>query len=45
MDILFGADDSPLLCEVNSNAHFIGLCNCTGINAADAIMEHIASHV
>ncbi len=43
VDILFGKDDEPLLCEVNSNAHFKGILNCTGVNAADAIMELIAA--
>ena len=41
VDILFGPDDEPVLCEVNSNAHFKNLFDCTGINAAEAIMEHI----
>ncbi|MCR5209136.1 MAG: RimK family alpha-L-glutamate ligase [Lachnospiraceae bacterium] len=41
VDILFGEDDSPVLCEVNSNAHFKNLYDCTGINTADAIMRHI----
>ena len=41
VDILFGPDDEPVLCEVNSNAHFKNLYDCTGINAAEAIMEHI----
>ena len=43
VDILTGSDDKPLLCEVNSNAHFKGIFECTGINAADAIIEHILS--
>ena len=41
VDILFGEDDTPILCEVNSNAHFKNLYDCTGINTADAIMRHI----
>ncbi len=41
VDILFGKDGTPLLCEVNSNAHFAGLLECTAVNAADAIMEFI----
>ena len=43
VDILTGSDGEPLLCEVNSNAHFRGIYECTGINAADAIIEHILS--
>ena len=40
VDILFGKD-GPLLCEVNSNAHFKSTYDCTGINLADCIAEHI----
>lgn len=41
MDFLFG--DSPLLCEVNSNAFFSGFESVTGINVASAYVEHILS--
>ncbi len=34
-------DGSPMLCEVNSNAHFKSIMSCTGVNAADEIMAHI----
>ena len=37
VDILFGEDGEPLLCEVNSNAHFVNIRNCTGVDVADAI--------
>lgn len=40
IDILFG-DDGPLLCEVNSNAHFKNIYDCTGVNVADYIVEYI----
>ncbi len=40
VDILFGKD-GPLICEVNSNAHFKSTYDCTGINLADLIAEHI----
>ncbi|MBQ2695951.1 MAG: RimK family alpha-L-glutamate ligase [Clostridia bacterium] len=42
VDFLFGENDEPILCEVNSNAHFKNLYDCTGVDAAAAIMEHIA---
>ena len=41
VDILFGENDEPIVCEVNSNAHFKNIYDCTGINAAEAIIEHI----
>lgn len=40
IDLLFGADGEPILCEVNSNAHFVNICKCTGVNAADHIIRH-----
>ncbi len=41
-DILFGRDDEPVLCEVNSNAHFINMYKCTGVNVAESIMAFLA---
>lgn len=41
VDILFGENGEPILCEVNSNAHFKNIFDCTGINVADAIISHI----
>jgi RimK family alpha-L-glutamate ligase len=41
VDILYGKNNEPILCEVNSNAHFVNLYNLTGINTADYIMKHI----
>jgi len=45
VDILFGKNDVPLVCEVNSNAHFKNIYDCTGVNAADAIITHIKSKI
>lgn len=33
----------PLLCEVNSNAHFLKIEKCTGTNVADAIISYALS--
>jgi RimK family alpha-L-glutamate ligase len=41
VDILFGEDDEPVFCEVNSNAHFKNIYDSTGINSSDAIIEYI----
>ncbi len=41
VDLLFGEVGEPIVCEVNSNAHFKNIYDCTGVNAADAIIEHI----
>ncbi len=40
VDILF-SEKGPVLCEVNSNAHFKNLFDLTGVNAADHIMSYI----
>ena len=42
VDLLF-SKDGPLLCEVNSNAHFAALKEVTGINPALAIAAHIGA--
>lgn len=41
VDLLFGPDGKPVICEVNSNAHIRNLFECTGVNVADNIIEHI----
>lgn len=40
VDILF-SERGPLVCEVNSNAHFKNIYDCTGVNVADCIGEYI----
>ena len=44
VDLLL-SDDGPLVCEVNSNAHFKSIEECTGVNAADEILAHIIKEV
>lgn len=43
IDILFGEDDEPILCEVNSNAHFRNIYDCTKVNVADIIISYIVN--
>lgn len=45
VDILYGDDGKPILCEVNSNAHFINCYKCTGVNVADYIFDHIIEEI
>lgn len=45
VDILFGDHEEPIVCEINSNAHFKNIYDCTGVNAADAIIEHIVARL
>ena len=41
VDLLFGDNDEPILCEVNSNAFFEGLELATGVRIAEKYAEHI----
>lgn len=43
VDLLFMDNDKPILCEVNSNAQFLGLYEATGVNIPDKIFEYILS--
>ena len=45
IDWLFGENDEPVLCEVNSNAFFGGIESVTGVNVAKAYAEHVAKTV
>lgn len=45
VDILSGADGKPVLCEVNSNAHFVNIYQCTGVNTADAIVRYCLGRI
>lgn len=41
VDLLFGPEEEPILCEINSNAHFINLFKATGVNVSNHIMDYI----
>ncbi|UZJ80407.1 ATP-grasp domain-containing protein [Fictibacillus sp. KU28468] len=41
VDLLFGNDGSPLVCEINSNAHIRSIYECTGIDVALHMMDFI----
>lgn len=45
VDLLLGSDGSPLICEINSNAHIRNLYECTNINAANFMMEYVLQQV
>ena len=44
VDVLFGKD-GPLICEVNSNAHFKTTLACTGVNMATELLREIGSRL
>ncbi len=43
VDVMFGKDGEPYICEVNSNPHFKSTLDCTGIDLSEYIMKHIKS--
>ena len=45
VDLLFGEDGHPLLCEVNSNAHIRNLSRLSGVPLAERILEEIVSRL
>lgn len=45
VDLLFGEEDQPIVCEVNSNAHFKNITEVSGISISDYIIEHIINQV
>ncbi|SET69961.1 SSU ribosomal protein S6P modification protein [Oceanobacillus limi] len=45
VDLLFGPNEQPLVCEINSNAHIRNLLECTGINTADYIIDYTLEQI
>ncbi len=45
VDVLFGPDGEPIICEVNSNPHFKSTYQCTGVDLSEYIVAYIASQV
>ena len=45
VDLLFGKEEEPIVCEVNSNAHFKNIFDCTGVDVAEAIFTHIRRRI
>lgn len=45
VDVLFGDNDEPIICEVNSNPQFKSTLTATGVNLADYIATYILSNL
>ncbi|WP_172369022.1 ATP-grasp domain-containing protein [Sporosarcina jiandibaonis] len=45
VDLLFGEDEKPLVCEVNAAAHIRNIYNVTGINVADEMIAYILREI
>lgn len=41
VDVMFGKDGEPVLCEVNSNPHFKSNFDCTGIDVSKFIIQYV----
>lgn len=45
VDILYGKDNQPVVCEVNSNAFFDGTEKVTGVNVAKEYAKHVIDSI
>lgn len=45
VDLLFGDNDEPIICEVNSNAHIKNVFDCTGIDVSEYIFDYILERI
>lgn len=45
VDLLFGEQEEPIVCEVNAAAHIRNILNVTGINVADAMIQYILRRI
>lgn len=45
VDLLYGKDGEPFVCEVNSNAFFDGIEKVTGKNVAEAYVNHVINEL
>lgn len=45
VDILYGENDEPILCEVNSNVNFISYENTSGVSVADKLLTYLEDQV
>src|SRR5690625_6345693 len=45
VDLLFGPNGEPIICEINANSHIRNLYNCTGVNADRKSTRLNSSHV
>jgi ribosomal protein S6--L-glutamate ligase len=45
IDILFGENEEPIICEVNSNSHLRNIYDCTGIWVPDAMIDFVINHL
>ena len=45
VDVMFGENDTPIVCEVNSNPHFKSTLECTGVDLALSIADYVIGKI
>ena len=45
VDLLYGDNNEPIVCEVNSHAFFGGIEKVTGVNVAKAYAKYILNKI
>ena len=45
VDVMFGPNDEPIICELNSNPQFASTLQYTGINLAEVIADYILNNL
>lgn len=45
VDLMFGENGEPVLCEVNSNPHFRSTLECTGVDMSEIIIDYITAKI
>ena len=45
VDVMFGPNDEPIICELNSNPQFASTLQYTGVNLAEVIADYILNNL
>ena len=45
VDVMFGPNDEPIICELNSNPQFASTLQYTGVNLAEVIADYILNNI
>ncbi len=45
VDVMFGENNEPILCEVNSNPHFKSSLDCTGVDMSQKIIDYVLDKI
>ncbi len=45
VDVMFGPNDEPIICELNSNPQFASTLQYTGVNLAEVIVKYILNNL